>query len=164
MKMMIEGVELPVRKTKGSCGYDIHAPRDIVVTDVAVTIDTGILMEPGDIPEGYCALIVPRSSMGAKGLHLRNTTGVIDADYTMDTIKATLYCDQHVNGIFNTPTVYIGDGKEIKGAAEEEKVENFINIKKNDRILQMILVPFGIISTEQTPTTERKGGYGSTGQ
>lgn len=159
MKMKIEGVELPMRKTKGSCGYDIHAPRDMIVTDVAVTVDTGILMEPGDIPSGFCALIVPRSSTGSKGLHLRNTVGVIDSDYTMDTIKATIYCDQHIEGVKNTP---VGDNN-LKTSLVEEPTENFIRVRKNDRILQMVLVPFGIITSEVSPKDIREGGYGSTG-
>lgn len=142
MKMMIEGVNLPRRKTKGSCGYDIYCPLDITIVNEARTIDTGIMMEPGDIPEGYFAMIVPRSSMGSSGLHLRNTVGIIDSDYTMDTIKATLYMDQH-----------------SYGAKGYDRME----LKKNDRILQMVIVPFGTIPNEETPTEERKGGYGSTG-
>lgn len=160
MRMTIEGVELPVRKTKGSCGYDIHAPMDMIITDVARTVDLGVLMEPGDIPEGYCALIVPRSSMGAKGLHLRNTVGVIDSDYTMDTIKATLYCDQHVEGILDVDHDF-RTGIRLKGRTTS--VENVVIVKKNERILQMIIVPFGIIPNEPEVTEERKGGYGSTG-
>lgn len=136
--MMIEGVNPPVRKTKGSCGYDIYCPKDVVLNEAYWTkLDLGILMEPGDIPEGYCALIMPRSSMGMKyGLKLSNTVGVIDSDYTMDTIKASLKVD------YQCPTM---------------------SFSKNERILQMILVPFGIIASEETPTEERKGGLGSTG-
>ena len=163
MKMMIEGINRPVRKTKGSCGYDIYAPKDLVIGNTAITIDTGIMMEPGDIPEGYMAMVVPRSSMGAKGLHLRNTIGIIDADYTMDTIKATLYCDQHVSPLMGAETIEVSEDRRIRGAVSETPYENFISIKKNERILQMVLVPYAIISGEDAPTAERKGGYGSTG-
>lgn len=135
MKMMIDGVNLPVRKTKGSAGYDIFCPGNVTVIDEPQTLDTGILMEPGDIPEGYVGLILPRSSTGAKdGLHLRNTVGVIDSSYTMDTIKATIYVDR-----------------------------DFAFYHTNDRILQMVLVPYGVIPNEIAPMEERKGGYGSTG-
>ena len=135
MKMTIKGVELPRRKTLGSAGYDIFCPGNITVMEEPQTIDLGILMEPGDIPDGYVGIIVPRSSTGAMdGLHLRNTIGVIDSSYTMDTIKATLYVD-HDFAFYHT----------------------------NDRILQMVLVPYGVIPNEIVPTDERKGGYGSTG-
>lgn len=141
MKMMIEGVNLPVRKTKGSCGYDIFCPMDLEIYNGKwMDVDTGILMEKGDIPEGYCALVFPRSSMGVKArLSLANTVGVIDSDYTMDTIKASITVDVKDRG-------YTG-----------------VSLKRNERILQMVLVPFGIISTEEIPTQERTGGYGSTG-
>ena len=136
MKMTIEGVEAPRRKTIGSCGYDIYCPCDCVIYHNPTTLDLGILMEPGDIPEGHFAMLVPRSSTGAKeGLHLRNSIGIIDSSYTMDTIKATLYVDS------NTPKIFF----------------------KNSRILQMIIVPYGIIASEIPPSEERTGGYGSTG-
>lgn len=141
MKMTREGVNPPIRKTKGSCGYDISCPEDVdIYNGTWVNLDLGILMEKGDIPDGYCALIVPRSSMGVKiKLRVANTVGVIDSDYTMDTIKAMV-------------TVDVSDqGK--KG----------VSLRRNDRILQMVLVPFGVIATERPPTKERVGGYGSTG-
>lgn len=135
MKVTYGGVEYPIRKTKGSAGYDIHCPYAIDLEPYCwYTIDTGVILDPGDIPEGYVGLIVPRSSMGMKyKMRMANTVGVIDSDYTMDTIKAKVM------------------------------VESPLYLKRNDRILQMILVPFGIISTEETPVEERKGGCGSTG-
>lgn len=138
MKMMIEGVNPPVRKTKGSCGYDLYCPKDVTLVGSSWTkLDLGVQMDVGDIPDGYCGLIMPRSSMGMKyGLKLSNTVGVIDSDYTMDTIKAALKID------CDRPCV---------------------TIEKNERILQMIIVPFGIIPSEEVPTEERKGGIGSTG-
>lgn len=147
MKMTIEGVDLPQRQTEDSCGYDIYAPCDMVITRDATKYDLGILMEPGDIPKGYFALILPRSSTGNKGLCIRNTAGVIDSDYTMDTIKATLYIDDH-------------GGDRMIDVAHAQKLE----FPKNSRILQMILVPHGIIPTEIPPTQKREGGIGSTGQ
>lgn len=134
MRMTIEGVNPPVRKTTGSCGYDISCPQDLqIFYNEWISIDLGILMEPGDIPEGYCALIVPRSS---SKVILRNVVGVIDSDYTMDTIKA------RIKAIDSTFPRFIA---------------------KNDRILQMIIVPFGIIESEQPPREKRTGGIGSTG-
>lgn len=137
MKMTIDGVEPPTRKTTGSCGYDIHCPKDVNLSRFMPTnIDLGILMEKGDIPEGHFAMIVPRSSFGSKyGLRLRNTVGIIDSDYTMDTIKASLYVDNPEG----------------------------LKVSKNERILQMIIVPFATMPSEVAPTEERKGGIGSTG-
>ena len=139
MKMMIEGVNLPMRKTIGACGYDIYAPKDFEIRQNEwVSLDTGILMEKGDIPEGCFAMIDVRSGIGTRNkFRLANTIGIIDSDYTMDTIKATV-------------------------TAELNK-DDTLAFKKNDRILQMIIVPFMTIRNEIPPVDERTGGHGSTG-
>ena len=139
MKMMIEGVNLPVRKTKGSCGYDIYCPANIMLSAGTWTkIDTGILMELGDIPEGCFGMIVPRSSMGNRyGLRLANTVGIIDSDYTIDTIKAMITVDERISNVV---------------------------IEQNDRILQMVIVPYSTMPNEIMPINERIGGHGSTGR
>lgn len=136
MRMTIEGVDLPVRKTTGSAGYDIACPENVLLKKYSwKQIDLGILMEPGDIPDGFVGIIVPRSSTGMRwGLRLKNTVGVIDSDYTMDTIKATLTVD-----LYEVP------------------------VKKNDRILQMLILPMGVIPSEECPLDLRTGGVGSTG-
>ena len=128
---------LPVRKTTGSCGYDLVTPIDLVLhrghwNDVSL----GLKMDGGDIPEGYFGLIVPRSSTGFKyGLRLKNTIGIIDSSYTMDYIHASLTVDV-------------------------DKIE----FPAGTRILQMILVPYGVIPSEIPPVEERTGGRGSTGE
>jgi len=132
---VIDGVKQPRRSTIGSCGYDIYCPCDCVIyPDKPVTLDLGVSFEDGDIPDGFFAMLVPRSSTGSKqGLRLRGTVGIIDSDYR-DTIRATLLVD-------TKPQIFF----------------------RNDRILQLILVPYGTIRGEIAPTEERKGGIGSTG-
>lgn len=134
MIMKIDGVNLPVRKTKGSCGYDIECPIDLCMTPGTwYNFDTGIQMEEGDIQDGCFAIVLPRSSTGFKyGLRLKNTAGIIDSSYTMDTIKASISVTE--------PASFL----------------------KGDRILQMIIVPYGIIDGETAPTEKRVGGIGST--
>lgn len=132
------GAPLPRRARKGDAGYDMYLPEDLVIKKgQRPMIDTGIILEEGDIPEGHFAMIVPRSSTGSKyGLALANTMGIIDQGYR-DTIKAKLW--------LNDPSMEI------------------LKLKKGDRFCQMILVPFGIIDSEEPPTEERDGGVGSTG-
>lgn len=72
--------ELPIRATKYSAGYDIHAAvsaeikpgeKRVIPTNIAVEMD-----------EDDVLLIFPRSSYSIKfGLELVNSVGVIDADY-----------------------------------------------------------------------------------
>ena len=132
-------VPLPRRATKGSAGYDFFMPSGCTLSyNQAVTINTGISMEPGDIPQGYVGLIVPRSSWGMKyGITLCNTVGVIDSDYT-DEIVAKIRCTD--------PSVQT------------------VRFNKGERFCQMVLVPYGIIASEIEPTATREGGVGSTGQ
>ena len=133
------GAPLPRRARKGDAGYDMYLPDDLTIKKgQRPVIDTGIAMEEGDIPEGYVAMIFPRSSMGLNyGLAMVNSVPIIDQGYR-DTIKLKLW--------LNDPSLEL------------------LKLKKGDRFCQMILVPFGIISSEEPPTEERDGGIGSTGQ
>ena len=132
------GAPLPRRQRRGDCGYDVYLPEDLTIRKgQRPMVDTGIILEEGDIPDGYFAMIAPRSSTGSNyGLSLANTVGIIDAGYR-DTIKAKLW--------LNDPSMEV------------------LKLKKGDRFCQMVLIPYGIIPTEIPPEEERDGGLGSTG-
>lgn len=138
----VKDVELPRRARKGDAGYDFVLPEDVTFKESGkrphkVTIDTGIMMEDGDIPEGHVMLLFPRSSLGTQyGLQFLNTVGVIDSGYR-DTIKATM--------CVTDPTLDI------------------LRLKKGTRFMQGVIVAFATIPGEEPPTEERTGGYGSTG-
>lgn len=137
--MICEDAErMPRRGTKGSCGYDIYLPQDVRLSRWKWTfIDLKVRMEEGDIPSWHFGMVVPRSSSGVKhGLRLRNTVGIIDSDYTMDTIKAMVKTDDWI------PRTY----------------------KAGERVLQMIIVPYARIAGEIVPDKVRTGGHGSTGK
>ena len=87
---------IPVRKTYDSCGCDFMIPCDLEMEpDTWYNIDLGIHLENGDLLPHQFLMIVPRSSTGMKhGLRLKNTVGIIDADYR-DSIKATISVDVH---------------------------------------------------------------------
>ena len=92
------------------------------------------------IEEGYEIQIRPRSGLAAKSnISVLNTPGTIDSDYRGE-IKIILF--NH-------------------GAKEFE-------VKKNDRIAQMVLVPILKVDFEEVdnlPVTVRgTGGFGSTGK
>lgn len=129
-----EGVMMPRRAREGDAAYDIYAPHRLVLNNRWQTVDLGFRFEEGDIPPGWAALVITRSSTGAKdGLHIRNVPGLIDSGYRQN-IKATLSMDG------------------------QEKV-----YEKDDRILQFIIIPVGVIPNEIPPEGTRTGGYGSTG-
>jgi len=73
-------VNLPVRKTGQSAGYDLEAAEPVCIEPGAVAlVPTGlkVYMEPGE-----ALLVYVRSSLAVgRGLMLANGVGVIDADY-----------------------------------------------------------------------------------
>ena len=131
---------LPQYQTELSAGMDIPA-----------YIESAVTLQPGDrtliptglfleIPPGYEMQIRPRSGLALKhGVTVLNSPGTIDADYRGE-IKVLL----------------INHGR-----------EPFV-ISKGDRIAQMILAKYEVISweaTSQLNTTDRgDGGYGSSGK
>lgn len=96
---LIEGFTPLIRSTEHAGAFDIFLPMDIIVypsmtpaqvqtnADGIETITpfTGGLIPLGFTTEfepGHVGLIIPRSGLGTKhGFSLRNTAGLIDADY-----------------------------------------------------------------------------------
>jgi dUTP pyrophosphatase len=70
---------IPLRSTEHAAGFDLFMPESGQVAGTAQKIGLGFASE---IPEGWMALLLPRSGVGFKhGLEVNNTVGVIDADY-----------------------------------------------------------------------------------
>lgn len=139
-KMMYDLIELPVRSTTGSAGYDFRTPVSFMLAPGAsVKIPTGIRVK---IDEGWWLCCAPRSGMGTKyRMQLDNTIGVIDSDY---------YGSDNEGHIFAKVT---NDG-------HEDKV---IEAKAGDRFMQAIFVPYGITHSDAANGV-RNGGWGSTGE
>lgn len=138
--------QIPKRQTRGSCGYDFYAPEDIVLTPGEwTTIDTGVRFDGKELVEslidypvnlfqaGWFMMIAPRSSYG-RDYGLRFRNTIGIIDMDFrDTIQATITVD--------VPLI----------------------IKKGQRFMQGIILPFGVFEDEEIPDAERKGGHGSTG-
>jgi dUTP pyrophosphatase len=70
--------KLPVKAHPTDIGYDLFACEDTFLpVDTTTMVDIGLTLE---VPEGWWAQVLDRSSMGAKGIH--TLAGVIDANYT----------------------------------------------------------------------------------
>lgn len=139
IKALCDNFLMPERK-KNSAGYDLKLQEDVILNSkIDNVIHLGFATE---IPEGYCGLLMVRSSTGLKGINLLNTVGVIDSDYRGEWIA---HLDVETSG-----TVY----REIA-------------YKRGDRILQAVFVP--VLQTELSLVTELSetdrgsGGFGSTG-
>lgn len=135
------GVNLPVRKTKFSAGYDVEAVEDCVISSFKkgmkpTLVKTGIKSYMQD--NEYLMLANRSSNPGKKGLILANSVGIIDKDY------------------YNNPD---NDGH-IMFAFFNVKDED-IEIKKGDCIGQAIFMPY-LIADDDNADGDRTGGFGST--
>ena len=134
-------INLPVRKTKYSAGYDIEAAEDTVIPSFKkgmkpTLVKTGIKAYMG---EDEVLILANRSSNpGKKGLILANSIGVIDSDY-----YGNPYNDVHIMFAFYN--------------IKDEDIE----IKKGDAIGQGIFQKF-LITDNDVSQGQRTGGFGST--
>ena len=136
-----EKINMPVRKTKYSAGYDVEAAEDCIVPafkagQEPTLIKTGI---KAYMPEDEYLMLCNRSSNPKKkGLVLSNGVGIVDGDYYGNTDN-----DGHIMFAFYN--------------IKDEDIE----IKKGDRIGQAIFTPYLVADTD-TANGERNGGFGST--
>ncbi len=157
-----EGVELPVRATAHSAGYDLKA---FLIAGLSVRLSRGgrqydgiprafgddvvLEVEPGEraivplgfrasLPEGYEAQIRPRSGTSFKtSLVIANAPGTIDPDY---------------NGEWGV--LVRNDGSAP------------LQITHGERIAQMVISRYEVLDFEDAEvvrSTDRDGGFGSTG-
>lgn len=134
-------INLPVRKTKYSAGYDVEAAEDVVIPslkkgDNPTLVKTGI---KAYMQDDEVLLLYNRSSNPKKkGLIVANSVGVIDKDYYGNPDN-----DGHIMFAFYN----------IK--------EEDITIKKGEAIGQAIFQKY-LITDDDTAQGERVGGFGST--
>lgn len=133
-------INLPVRKTKSSAGYDVEAAEDIVIPPFQLggkptLIPTGLKAYCGD--DEYF-ILVNRSSGPKKGLVMSNSIGIIDADY---------YGNETNDGHFYFQYYNILDYD--------------LEIKKGDVIGQVIFQKFLVVDEDYAEGV-RKGGFGTT--
>ena len=136
-----KGINLPVRKTKYSAGYDVEAAEDCIIPSFKkgmkpTLVKTGIKAYMQD--DEVLILANRSSNPSKKGLILANSIGVIDKDY------------------YGNPD---NDGH-IMFAFYNEKEED-IEIKKGDNIGQAIFQKYYVIDNDDAEG-ERTGGFGST--
>ena len=139
VQLLNENAKLPTKGTKDSAGYDLYACLDsrlplAILPKERVVVPTGIAITT---PEGTYARIAPRSGLAVKhGLDVG--AGVVDHDYVNE-VGVVLFN-------FGDKTYLVNHG---------------------DRIAQMIITPYytpEIIKVDRLANSDRKGGFGSTGQ
>jgi dUTP pyrophosphatase len=129
---------LPAYAHPGDAGADLVTTVDVTLAPgERALVPTGIAIA---LPEGYVALVHPRSGLAARhGLSIVNTPGTVDAGYRGE-IKVLLI--------------------------NHDPVEP-ISLKRGDRVAQLVIQRFErarFVAVDDLPDTERgAGGYGSTG-
>lgn len=128
----------PYKKFRYDAGWDLKSANEDFILKKGDKVEVNTGIKLA-INRGFVGLIMPRSGMGTRyRVGLANTIGVIDADYRGD-IKVYLVNDGHAD----------------------------IEIKKYDRICQLLIMPVSLFSMRRTPklneTKRGDGGFGHTG-
>lgn len=149
---LLEGGIMPTKAHNDDAAWDCYAREDMLFDDKAKLIPLGFCME---LPKGYHAEIVPRSSMGVRSpLMMSNSQGIIDANYRGE-LKA---CYKLVD--------YEIWAEHICWQPCTPRPEEF-SIHKGERICQMLIVKdpeVKLVQVDELSDSERgMGGFGSTG-
>jgi len=130
-------IDIPVRQTKHSAGYDLASILDIEIKPKEIKmVPTGL---KACIPEDEALFIYPRSSLGIKKhLMMSNGVGVVDADY---------YNNDANEGHIMVPLYNFSD-KTVK-------------ISSGERVAQGIFMKYYKTIDESVSDTVRQGGFGS---
>lgn len=133
-----EGAQVPTYAHDSDAAADMYAMEDVEIPahSKSTPVKTGVHIQ---LPEGWVAFILPRSSIGAKTpLRLSNSAGVIDSGYRGE-----------VRALYDN----IGDEP--------------YHIHKGDRIAQMLVMPsyrFKANVVDSLEDSDRgEAGFGSTG-
>lgn len=131
--------KLPAYATPGSAGFDLYnrsGETIVIPPGMNALIRTGLFLA---IPENTVGFVIPRSGKSLKtvGYSIANSPGVIDEDYRQEI--CVIACNY---------------GNEA------------IQIDKGERMAQMVVLPYvkcDFVEVDELDTTDRLGGFGSTG-
>ena len=134
IKSLHKNFVMPTKGTDGAGAFDIYMP------EAGFSPNMVGLGFSAEVPKGHVALILPRSSAGAKfGVELNNTCGVIDSDYR-------------------------GEWK----AVIRTKNDQVFQWNMGERVLQFLIVPVADVTLELVndldETARGSGGFGSSGK
>lgn len=134
------GLPVPVYAHAGDAGVDLYAREGAVLRPAGgrATVPTGIAVE---LPEGYAALVQPRSGLAARhGVTCLNSPGLVDAGYRGEIAVILVNTDP------DAP----------------------YEVQRGDRIAQLVVYPVEVVRLVEavalTPSPRGSGGFGHTGR
>lgn len=139
IKRLDPQVDIPCYTREGDAGMDLHAAEGAVLAPFErKLIPCGFALA---LPAGYGAFVLPRSGLAARnGISIVNAPGLIDSNYRGEVKVVLVNLDPH---------------------------EPF-EVKRNDRIAQMLVMPVPAVSFElcdDLDQTDRgAAGFGSSGK
>ncbi len=138
VKRFDENLPLPEYKTEGAAAMDCYVREASTIAAKSVGyVSVNVALKP---PRGHFVLIAARSSLHKQGLLLANGIGIGDEDFS-------------------------GDADEYK-AALYNLTDAPVEIKKGERVVQMMVLPFDRIEWEEVDSldSDSRGGFGTTGR
>jgi dUTP pyrophosphatase len=129
---------LPIYSNPGDAGADLKSTETLVIPARGrALVKTGVKIA---LPNGYVALVHPRSGLAAKhGITVLNTPGTVDAGYRGE-VMVTLY-----------------------NSSDED-----FSVNRGDRIAQLVIQQVehaSFVAVQELPESERgTRGFGSTGR
>ncbi len=137
--MLDKGLEAPRYAKPGDAGLDLRSVKDVIIRPgKREIIGTGVAVA---IPDGFAGFVQPRSGLAAKqGMTIVNTPGLIDSGYRGEICVIALNTDD----------------------------QKAIEIKRGDRVAQLVIVPVPsvrLIQVDELDETSRgTSGFGSSGK
>lgn len=138
IKRLDKTLDMPAYAYPGDAGLDLRAAESAVLKPFErKAISCGIALA---IPRGFAGFVMPRSGLAAKhGISIVNAPGLIDSDYRGEIKAILINLDAH---------------------------ESF-EIKKGDRIAQLVILETPVVNLEEleelSETQRGAGGFGSSG-
>ena len=152
VKIQLNGGIMPQKQHVGDAAFDLYVPENVPVVFGRKLIDMKFALE---LPDGYAAIIQPRSGCSLKGIEVFNDAGdsyYMDADVKIGLVDS--------NDRKNVGTI-------IQMRYNPAVSQGKWYIKKGSRISQMRIVEVpsvDLVLAEMLSVTDREGGFGTTGQ
>ena len=181
IKRLSKDIEIPAYARVGDAGMDVRAAEDVLIAPGETkVVPTGICVE---IPKGYEIQVRPRSGISLKTkLRVANAPGTIDSGYRgeigviVDNISRnyliTYWGGYVIQPMHTNVSSHILDinGNHVSpdGASDRASNHGYYQIKKGDRIAQLVFVKHETIGLweeveELSETSRGTSAFGSTG-
>ena len=163
-KKLSDKAVIPTKAHPTDVGFDLTATK-VNITEDYVEYETGIALQ---LPIGYFAFIVPRSSNSKKDLLLANSVGTIDQAYIGE-LKFRF--KRVIMPVMEDVVITPPTGDTLTDARNTCKVSGLAYrddhiYKVGDKIGQLIILPYpeiNLVETDELYETDRgENGFGST--